>query len=128
MLLYRHPYRELSGAAAKRELLAAIGRLARDPIGDFAIEALLRAGELECALTDLAHASEPAAARVANALASHVLVDSGTSLAEAEHALRGLDLPAQLRFRTPAGYAHHALDPRQYAALAERIACSHQRP
>ncbi|HKU41301.1 MAG TPA: hypothetical protein VJR89_24225, partial [Polyangiales bacterium] len=128
MLVYRHPYRELAGDVAKRALLAAMGRLPRDPIGDCALEALLRAGEIECALADLGHEGEPEAARVTDAMASHVLVDCGTSLRSVERALRELELPARLRFRTPAGYAHHALDPRQYAALAERIACSHERP
>lgn len=128
MLVYRHPYRELSGDAAKSALLAAMGRLARDPVGDCATEALLRAGELECALADLEHASESAAARVTDAMASHVLVDCGTELAAVERSLRALALPERLRFRTPAGYAHHALDPRQYAALAERVRCSRERP
>jgi hypothetical protein len=121
MLVYREPTREISGAAAKQELLAAIRRLDRDPIGDCAIEALLRAGELECALADCGHPSEHAAAHVTNAMASHVLVESGPSLAMVERSLKALDLPQRLRFTTPEGYAYHGLDPRQFAALAESI-------
>jgi hypothetical protein len=121
MLVYRRPYRELSADAARSALLSAIGRMSRDPIGDCAAEALLRAGELECALADLSHPAEPATARLTDAMASHVLVENGTSLAEVERSLRGLQLPARLRFRTPAGYAQHALDPRQYAAIVERL-------
>jgi hypothetical protein len=128
MIVYRHPYRELTADAARSLLLSAISRLTRDPIGDCATEALLRAGDLECALADLAHPSEATAAYVTDAMASHVLIENGTSLREVERSLRGLDLPARLRFRTPLGYAHQALDPRQYAGLVERLHPQAQQP
>lgn len=128
MLVHRHPYRELSADAARTALMSAIRRLTRDPIGDCAVEALLRAGELECALADLAHPGEATVACVTDAMASHVLVEHGASLRDVERSLCGLDLPERLRFRTPAGYAHHALDPRQYAGLIEQIQLDPQRP
>jgi hypothetical protein len=121
MFVYRHPARELSGHAVRQALLASIQRLERDPIGDCAIEALLRAGELECSLADLAHPSEHVAAYVTDAMASHVLVDNGPSVRPVERDLAALDVPAQLRLRTPAGYAHDGLDPRCYAALAPAL-------
>jgi hypothetical protein len=128
MLVYRHPYRELSADSARSALLSAMGRLPHDPIGDCATEALLRAGELESALADLAHPGAPTAAYVTDAMASHVLVHNGTSLRAVERSLCRLDLPARLRFRTPAGYAHHALDPRQYAGLIDRIDLDPRQP
>jgi hypothetical protein len=121
MLVYRHPARELSGLAIQQELRASMRRLVRDPIGDFAIEALLRAGELECALADLGHPSEHPAAYVTDAMASHVLVDNGRSLQWVERSLASLELPNRLRLRTPSGFAHDGLDPRRYATLAPAL-------
>jgi hypothetical protein len=121
MLVYRHPSRELSSHAIRQELRASIRRLDRDPIGDCAIEALLRAGELECALADLGHPSETNAAYVTDAMASHVLVDNGRSLQGVEQNLATLELPDRLHLRTPSGFAYDGLDPRRYATLAPAL-------
>jgi hypothetical protein len=121
MLVYRNPSRQLSGRAIQRDLLASIHRLERDPIGDCAIEALLRAGELECALADLRHPSEHTAAYVTDAMASQVLVDNGRSLQGMEQTLRKLDVPERLLLRTPCGFAFDGLDPRRYATLAPAL-------
>lgn len=121
MLVYRHPARERSGLAIQQELLASMRRLERDPIGDCAIEALLRAGELECALADLGHPSEHTATFITDAMASHVLVDNGRSLQGVERSLMTLELPDQLCLRTPSGFAYDGLDPRRYATLAPAL-------
>jgi hypothetical protein len=121
MLVYRNPSRQLSGRAIQRDLLASMQRLARDPIGDCALEALLRAGELECALADVRHPSEPSAAYVTDAMASNVLVHNGRPLHWVEQTVRRLDVPEHLLLRTPCGFAYDGLDPRRYAALAQTL-------
>jgi hypothetical protein len=121
MRVYRRPARELSGATIQRELLGSMQRLDRDPIGDCALEALLRAGELECALADLNHPCAQSASLITDSMASHVLVHNGRSLQWAEQSLRSLDLPPRIHLRTPAGFAYDGLDPRRYATLAPRL-------
>jgi hypothetical protein len=122
MLVFRDTSREVSGSAAGRALRAAVGRMARDLNGDCAVEALLRAGELECAVADQASPAEPSLARLTDALSSHVLnAPAAPSLQTIVQAVEQTRWPEQLSLRIPEGYACDGLDPRRFASLAREL-------
>src|SRR5438034_709756 len=90
MLIYRDGGRDVPAG----ELLRALAACVRAPVGDAApereplLEALLRAGELECALADAASPSAATAASLTDALAErwlfepHVLTPAIVTLLE----------------------------------------------
>jgi hypothetical protein len=82
------------------------------------LEALLRAGELECSLADADHPDAAAAARLTDALAARYL--DGAAI-DALPLLARLALPDELDLKTPEGYAYYALSPAEYARLAQRL-------
>ncbi|HEX4355281.1 MAG TPA: hypothetical protein VHZ95_20260 [Polyangiales bacterium] len=126
MLAYRDAVRFESGEQLRCELLRAIDRVDHDTHGDCALEALLRAGELECALADAAHPSASEVAHLTDALAARVI--GARHLAEVRAAsLAGLDLPDRLRVKTPEGFAYYALDPLSYARAIEQLGLIHAR-
>ncbi|HZU44817.1 MAG TPA: hypothetical protein VE994_19210 [Terriglobales bacterium] len=88
------------------------------------LDALLRAGELECSLAD---AGSPAAAQVAavtDALARHVVNGRSYDAAALIRSLGSLKFPAQVKISPPEGFAYYALHPLSYAELA--LECVHQ--
>jgi hypothetical protein len=126
MLAYREHGRAESGDRLKRELLRVLDRVECDSTGDCALEALLRAGELECALADVKHPSADRVARVTNAMAARMLPGySRVPELNSELPLEQLDVPARLRATSPAGFARDALNPLAYAQLVERLGPLH---
>jgi len=79
--------------------------------------ALLRAGEIECALADIAHPSAAAAALLTDALATPDLRAAVAAL----QALRSGELPHSLTVTAPEGFAYYALDPFRYAELVRTV-------
>lgn len=79
------------------------------------INALLRAGEIECALADLNDQAAPAAAELSNTLAIALV---GAGRGEVLSAFATLNsswsLPESLRVSAPEGFAYYALDPLSY--------------
>jgi hypothetical protein len=118
-------YRETSTLIASSWLVSELAREQRAPSRSLA--ALLRAGELECGLSDLVHPLANAAAELSDAAARALLgvprrTDDGQpSLA------RFADLP-ELALTRPEGYAYYALDPLRYAELAAAHSQSSQAP
>jgi hypothetical protein len=126
MLAYREHGRAESGDRLKHELLRVLDRVECDSTGDCALEALLRAGELECALADVQHPGAERVARVTDAMAARMLPGySRAPEVTRELPLEQLDVPARLRATSPAGFARDALNPLAYAQLVERLGPLH---
>lgn len=105
----------LGGAGPARGALDEGGR-------QRALDALLRAGELECILADVGQDRGGAASRLTDALAEALLgaaVDAGAlgaGLARIER-----ELPATVRASRPEGFAYYALHPLDFADLARAM-------
>ncbi len=91
------------------------------------LEALLRAGELECALADEGSAAAEEVGGVTDALADAVAAGSPESDGVSGEALRALeavlgeDLPETGRVSVPEGFAYYALHPMDYAEAISRL-------
>jgi hypothetical protein len=122
MLAYRDNGRLESGHRLKADLQRAVERVACDNTGDCALEALLRAGELEGALADAQHPSENSVARVTDAMAACVLLGRDNDRHAQDAApLDALEVPRRVRADAPEGYAYSALDPRAYDGLIDQL-------
>lgn len=83
-------------------------------------EALLRCGELECALEDIG-SNDAAALAIISDECARVLV--GSEFHARPQVLQHLPskVPGELRVATPEGFAYYALHPLQYADVMERL-------
>lgn len=124
MLVFRDGRETVSGPGRLQDLAGLLPRLSNpeppDPV--LLLDALLRAGELECALADAGCGK--AQARVENvtdALAQALLQPNSGVRCGAE-SLGGLDVPATLQVSPPEGLAYYALHPLNYADLAGELA------
>jgi hypothetical protein len=115
MLVYRSTHHRESSALVRAELRRA---LATDPS---ALEALLRAGELECALVDADHPDARTAEALTDALAACYLGEATSDAARLGELLDRLALPESLELKIPEGYAYYALSPAAYAELARSL-------
>src|SRR5512135_1034559 len=105
-------------AGALNRTLSLPGR-SRDAL----VDALLRAGELECALADHNSPDASCAAELTN-LAAAALVElpgSGLALAKAPALLETMAAPASLNISPPEGFAYYALHPLDFAAIADQL-------
>jgi hypothetical protein len=128
MLAYRDHGRAESGSQFKAELLRALARVDSDSSGERALEALLRAGELECALADARDPSASRVARVTDAMAAHVLAGHASDRHPRDSLrIEALSVPSRLRASVPEGYAYYALDPAAYADLVDQLGPLHSR-
>jgi len=89
------------------------------------LDALLRAGELECGLADAgAPATEPAAA-LTGSLSELLLAPAASSFARASACAEDLcrlpDLPDSVVVSVPEGFAYYALHPLDYAEVVDRL-------
>jgi hypothetical protein len=126
MLVYRDTKRERAVSELKTDLLDMFGRADRGASDELALEALLRAGELECGLADLTTPHElntRVASRLTDALAKQCLagVAENPPVASVRPLLASMRLPERVRVGTPEGYAYYRLDPRTYAACASSM-------
>jgi hypothetical protein len=115
VLLYRDAVRAVSSRAAMAELSSWLDRASTRH--EAALAALLLAGELEAALSDLASPMASRAAELTNELARSWIggaARTSTPLA----ALGQGTLPETFSLKRPEGYAYYALEPASYAALA----------
>ena len=124
MLVFRDGRETASGRERLQELAALLSRLAvpgaPDPM--LLLDALLRAGELECALADegCAHAHVRLMA-VSDALASALVQAPGAVPCRPE-LLGGLEVPSRITLAVPEGFAYYALHPLEFVDLAHRMA------
>src|SRR5437763_3680312 len=124
MLVYRDSSEKFSGAQVLKALEAAFETLTKGHTRDEVVDALMRAGEVECALADLDLAKDATArtaAEVTDAAAA-LLVDADNAGAQVERAralIPQLRLPEAVTLRPAEGFAYYALHPLQYAAMAQ---------
>lgn len=117
-------YREAAERFATSELLAALRAAFRllesEPHNNHAaVAALVRAGELECALADLRSDAARFAERLTDAAAGYLCgAPIETAAARVLETLGRANLPANLSIRPFEGFAYYALHPLQYAAMA----------
>lgn len=129
MLVYRDGKREVRAAelldALCRSLRCAVAASSRQ-LQDSLIDALLRAGELECALTDAGDRSASLFAELTDALADALLssrsdrIDT-SRLANYLNRIAGTALPVTLSVSPPEGFAYYALQPQRYADATEEL-------
>jgi hypothetical protein len=85
------------------------------------INALLRAGEIECALADLRQESASCGSALTDAVARTILSGDCAPLAIALSALQGCALPERLTVTAPEGFAYYALDPFSYVEKVREL-------
>lgn len=122
LFVFRKSRDPLSTTSLLRELRTEIESLTDR--ADSAIDALVRAGEIE---TGLADANSPVASRVAQVVDQLAAAACGGSLARAQ-VLRRLEeaagaehLPQQVRCAHPEGFSYYGLHPLDFADLAGRV-------
>jgi hypothetical protein len=88
---------------------------------DAGVDALIRAGSLECGLADADAAGAPEAAAVTDALARNLLQRDPDSLHQALGRLDRIQVPQALAVSQPEGFSYYALHPRDFSELAEGL-------
>jgi hypothetical protein len=133
MHVFRDGRRAVPGEALHAALVTALRALAAttDPVAyrERVLSALLRAGELECALADLLTLDRPDSVLVSEctdvlAEAALVAVPSGLDATVVAGMLVGLalaTLPAQVMLTRPEGFAYYAVHPLDFARATEAL-------
>lgn len=122
MLVFRDGRRAVPGRRTCEQLAGSLQRLGGS--ADELPEALLRAGELECALADAASPAEHKVAELTDSLATALIAGPRPPLSPRFLAyVADLAVPERLTISTPEGFAYYGLQPRQYAAAAAQV-CS----
>jgi len=116
MLVFRENRVAVSTHLLVRTLAEKISLTGREEL----LDALLRAGELECSLADVGSPAAARAASLTDALAE-ALVNRARFDADAlAGSLAPLDVPPTVRISPPEGFAYYALHPMSYAELVRR--------
>jgi hypothetical protein len=140
VLVYREGKREVRTAELLDDLIRSLRDVAdaRSHHSEHLLNALLRAGAMECALSDAAPASSRVSSADADGLFSELtntLADNLLSAGEDQPASCGRagdlnrlfsqiqlqHLPEKVSISAPEGFAYYALDPLAYAAATESI-------
>lgn len=128
MYVFREGRRRVSAEELRRSLaqsFACLGRLSDSSNSlALALEALLRAGELECGLADCAAPGQELAAQITDQLAAQLVGNVPKDHRRIAELLERLSLPAELTISPAEGFAYYALHPLQYARLAEALTLS----
>ncbi len=124
MYVFREGRRRASSGDLRRALLASLHARSQNGIQRLAVEGLLRAGELECALADCNAEQHDLAAGVTDLLAAQILAPNTAILSSARELLERLSLPGEVVVSVAEGFAYYALHPSQYVQLADTIPIS----
>lgn len=115
MLVYRDGRQTCSGRALLEACAAELcGPAVRVP------HALLRAGELECALSDVSP-DATLAAQVTDALADALVQKSTPRITELLPRLLQIEPPLRVTLSAPEGFAYYALHPLDFADLVRKL-------
>ena len=121
LLVFRAGCRRLHGPELKAQLLQELESLAASPSTDDVLNALLRAGELECGIAD-ADADSLPFAKLTDSLAEAVIGSRLPShFQSGKEATRGAPVPELLDLSTPEGFAYYALHPLAYAQVLDKL-------
>lgn len=122
MLVFRDGRRSLAVRPLLEQLEESCRRAASSGThgeGEAALDALLRAGELECGLADAEYKGAAVAAALTDALSELLLTSETSSFARlsnrAEALCRLSNLPERVAVSVPEGFAYYALHPLDYA-------------
>jgi hypothetical protein len=133
MMVFRDVRQQLPGSQLRSELLSEVEALHSAQSADlenFLVSVFLRAGELECALTDLAEAgstiqSSSAAllTKVTDLIAQALLSPERTHdiARNAVSLLRQVDCPATVQISPPEGFCFYALHPFDFVECARNL-------
>src|SRR5579859_126767 len=125
MLVFRDGRQTASTDALAARCHARLLALRRIPSPGSALDALLCAGELECALTDFADsAAIPAAALTDLCAAALFAPVEGSAIDEAWLRVAQSPLPPTVTLSAPEGFAYYALHPLAYSDLATPLPLS----
>jgi hypothetical protein len=120
MWVFREGRSVVPGRKVLAELARALRRLGSpSPALDHIVDALLRAGELECALADAGAPHTPRLAQLTDLVAEQLLQGSRLHHQFAS-LLDGITAPDTVNLGTAEGFAYYALHPLDFAALADR--------
>jgi len=127
MYVFRESDRVAPSGRLLAELAGAVHRAASSNEQDDLQDALLRAGELECALADAGQqAAATQVAGVTDCLASALV--RGDRLVVAESCLqilKSIELSGEVAVRTPEGFAYYGLHPLDYAQVIGTYLADH---
>src|SRR5579871_3965964 len=110
MLVFRDGRRQVSGRALTEGLASHLRPLAcasADP--ELLLDALLRAGELECALADTGVPGRQAAEAMTDDLAAAFVSGSPPPVPRLLQSLSAIAVPESFQVSTPEGFAYYAL-------------------
>jgi hypothetical protein len=124
MWVFREGRITVGGVSALDGLGSALRNVSSPNSSDALINALLRAGELECALADVLSLDQFRSAEITDALAAALVGLPGCELAlqDARALLGSVSPPISLCISTPEGFAYYAVHPLDFAALADQVA------
>ena len=124
LIVFRETVEMVSGRELARRLLSAIPKVGSDK-QDATLNALLLAGEVECALSDCGWASAAKAQEITDILAALFLQEGGDiAKLQSMAAEVANDLPETVRISHPEGFAYYALHPGDFAdAVATMGSC-----
>jgi hypothetical protein len=122
MWVFREGRSTASGRTSLAELRASLPGHA-SPADDRVVDALLRAGELECALADADAADAPLAASITSSVAAALvgLPGSLAGLRAARKTLERISVPDVITVSPPEGFAYYAVHPLDFADLADTV-------
>src|SRR3954469_21448791 len=122
MYVFRENHRVAPAGRLLADLADAVRRAAFPSHQDESLDALLRAGELECSLADSGqHWAATQIAGVTDCLASALV--HGDRLAVADSCLQilnAISLTGDVTVKTPEGFAYYGLHPLDYARLVDQ--------
>ncbi|MGZ4832465.1 MAG: hypothetical protein ACXVZQ_06020 [Terriglobales bacterium] len=120
MWVFREGRSTASGKTSLAELQASLPAHA-SPSHDRLVDALLRAGELECALADADAADAPLAVSITSSVAAALvgLPGSLAGLRAATKTLERISVPDVITVSPPEGFAYYAVHPLDIADLAD---------
>jgi hypothetical protein len=122
LLVFRDSQRPAGGQELKAALVECLQSLSGECSRDAIIHALLRAGELECAMADADDASVRPLEAFTDSIADALLRGQTKSYFDRlAHAARELPVLEQLSLSTPEGFAYYALHPLAYADVLQQI-------
>lgn len=128
MFVFRDGRRTVDGGTLARDLACAIRDVYTSSLSkeERLSDALLRSGELECALADVGYTYKNGLPNITDALSDALL---GRSQVGHEDLLAMLpeNVPAELRISPPEGFTYYALHPLDFADLARDIPLSSEK-
>ena len=125
LLVFRPGRKRAAGEELKAGLLRSIESARLDLSSENILGALLRAGELECAISDAprAESSQPLFSLLTDALADALLCKGlSPHLPQVIEAISKAPVPELLELSRPEGFAYYALHPVAYARVLDQLA------